>query len=570
MKTFLRLLFYIKPYRGKLIIAFILAAVVTILGLLPPYLVKIIIDEVIIDKNFRLFTIIIGILLLVYILRSILISFRIFMENKVQQGLIFDLRNQVYRSLQRLSLSYFEGKETGKIVSRIINDVESLQAIVTSGLTTLFVAFITLIGSLVILVTINLKLTLIAMIPVPLLTLLIFKFSGKAHRSYRQVRRKLARVTALLQENIFGIREIKIFTQENYEEKKFAIQGRGYFRSNMRIAKLWSIYYPLILFVSSLGTVLVLWFGGREVIAGVLTIGSLVAFYGYLGLFYQPIDQLNQVNNMFQQARAAGERVFEIIDAIPEVEEARDAISLSFPVKGAVEFNNVCFSYNRKEEILHNINLKVEPGERVAIVGPSGSGKTTLISLIPRFYDVTKGFIAIDGYDIRKLKLSYLREQLAIVLQEPFLFNESLKKNTGFSKRGATKEEIIAAAKIANADEFINKFPEGYETKAGERGTNLSLGQKQRISIARAVLKNPPILILDEATSSVDAEAEALIQEALEHLMKNRTSFIIAHRLSTIRNADRIVVMDKGKIVEIGTHWDLLKKKGLYSQLYAV
>jgi len=569
MKTFLRLLFYIKPYRGKLIIAFILAAVVTILGLLPPYLVKIIIDEVIIDKNFRLFTIIIGILLLVYILRSILISFRIFMENKVQQGLIFDLRNQVYRSLQRLSLSYFEGKETGKIVSRIINDVESLQAIVTSGLTTLFVAFITLIGSLVILVTINLKLTLIAMIPVPLLTLLIFKFSGKAHRSYRQVRRKLARVTALLQENIFGIREIKIFTQENYEEKKFAIQGRGYFRSNMRIAKLWSIYYPLILFVSSLGTVLVLWFGGREVIAGVLTIGSLVAFYGYLGLFYQPIDQLNQVNNMFQQARAAGERVFEIIDAIPEVEEARDAISLSFPVKGAVEFNNVCFSYNRKEEILHNINLKVEPGERVAIVGPSGSGKTTLISLIPRFYDVTKGFIAIDGYDIRKLKLSYLREQLAIVLQEPFLFNESLKKNTGFSKRGATKEEIIAAAKIANADEFINKFPEGYETKAGERGTNLSLGQKQR-SIARAVLKNPPILILDEATSSVDAEAEALIQEALEHLMKNRTSFIIAHRLSTIRNADRIVVMDKGKIVEIGTHWDLLKKKGLYSQLYKV
>jgi len=570
MKTFLRLLFYIKPYRGKLIIAFILAAVVTILGLLPPYLVKIIIDEVIIDKNFRLFTIIIGILLLVYILRSILISFRIFMENKVQQGLIFDLRNQVYRSLQRLSLSYFEGKETGKIVSRIINDVESLQAIVTSGLTTLFVAFITLIGSLVILVTINLKLTLIAMIPVPLLTLLIFKFSGKAHRSYRQVRRKLARVTALLQENIFGIREIKIFTQENYEEKKFAIQGRGYFRSNMRIAKLWSIYYPLILFVSSLGTVLVLWFGGREVIAGVLTIGSLVAFYGYLGLFYQPIDQLNQVNNMFQQARAAGERVFEIIDAIPEVEEARDAISLSFPVKGAVEFNNVCFSYNRKEEILHNINLKVEPGERVAIVGPSGSGKTTLISLIPRFYDVTKGFIAIDGYDIRKLKLSYLREQLAIVLQEPFLFNESLKKNTGFSKRGATKEEIITAAKIANADEFINKFPEGYETKAGERGTNLSLGQKQRISIARAVLKNPPILILDEATSSVDAEAEALIQEALEHLMENRTSFIIAHRLSTIRNADRIVVMDKGKIVEIGTHRELLKKKGLYSQLYKV
>ena len=570
MKTFLRLLLYIKPYRGRLAIAFILAAGVTILGLLPPYLVKIIIDEVILKKDLRLFTVIIGILFLVYILRSILISFRIFLDNRVQQGLIFDLRNHVYHSLQRLSLSYFESTDTGKIVSRIINDVEALQAIVTAGLATLFVAFITFIGSLVILVTINLKLTLIAMLPIPLLTFLIFRFSGKAHRSYRQVRRKLAKVTSLLQESIFGIREIKTFTQEDYEEKRFSIQGKGYFRSNMRIAKLWSIYYPLILFVSSLGIALVLWFGGNEVIAGVLSIGSLVAFYGYLGLFYQPIDQLNQVNNMFQHARAAGERVFEIIDAIPEVRESRDVICLSSPVKGAVEFNNVCFSYNEKEQVIDNISLKVEPGEKIAIVGPSGSGKTTFISLIPRFYDVTKGFIAIDGYDIKKLKLSYLREQIAIVLQEPFLFNESLRKNIGFGRKEASEEEIIAAAKSANAEEFINKFPNGYETRAGERGTNLSLGQKQRVSIARAILKDPSILILDEATSSVDAEVEALIQEALQHLMKNRTSFIIAHRLSTIRNADRIVVMDKGRIVEIGTHWELLRKRGLYSHLYRV
>ncbi|MCD6232481.1 ABC transporter ATP-binding protein [Candidatus Aerophobetes bacterium] len=570
MKTFLRILSYTKPYRGKLIAAFIAAGGVTGLGLIPPYLVKIIIDEIITKKNLHLFPIIMGMLLFAYILRSTLISFRILLNNKVQQRLIFDLRNQVYHSLQRLSLSYFEGKETGKIVSRIINDVEALQAIVTSGLTTLFVAFITLTGSLIILIRMNLKLTLIAMIPLPLLAFLIFKFSGKAHRSYRQVRRKLAKVTALLQENIFGIREIKTFTQEEYEEKKFAIQGRGYFRSNMRIAKLWSIYYPLILFISSLGTILVLFFGTKEILAGTLTIGSLVAFYGYLGLFYQPIDQLNQVNNMFQHARAAGERVFDIIDTIPEVKEAKDAISFSSPVKGAVEFNNVCFTYNKKDYVLHNINLKVKPGEKIAIVGPSGSGKTTLISLIPRFYDVTKGSITIDGYDIRKLKLSYLREQIAIVLQEPFLFNESLKNNIGFSKRGATNEEIIAAAKIANADEFIKKLPAGYETKAGERGNNLSLGQKQRISIARAVLKNPSILILDEATSSVDTEVEALIQEALERLMKNRTSFIIAHRLSTIRNADRIVVMDQGRIVEIGTHRELLRHGGLYSHLYKV
>lgn len=570
MKTFLRLLSYIKPYRGKLIIALVSSAGVTVLGLVPPYLIKIIIDEVIAQKNVHLFYIIMGILLVVYVSRSILISFRILLNNKVQQGLIFDLRNQIYCSLQRLSLSYFEGKETGKIISRVINDVEALQAIVTSGLTTLFVAFITLVGSLVILIRLNLQLTLIAMIPIPLLAFLIFRFSGKAHRSYRQVRQKLAKVTALLQENVFGIREIKTFTQENYEEKKFAIQGRGYFRSNMRIAKLWSIYYPLILFMSSLGAVLVLWFGGSVVIAGTLSIGGLVAFYGYLGLFYQPIDQLNQVNNMFQHARAAGERVFEIIDTIPEVEESNDAISLSPPVKGAVEFNNACFSYNRNEEVLHNINLKVKPGEKIAIVGPSGSGKTTLISLIPRFYDVTKGSITIDGCDIRKLKLSNLREQIAVVLQEPFLFNGSLKNNIGFSKIGATEKEIFAAAKVANADEFIKKFPGKYETKAGERGNNLSLGQKQRISIARAVLKDPSILVLDEATSSVDTEVEALIQEALERLMENRTSFIIAHRLSTIRDADRIVVMDQGKIVEVGTHWELLRKRGLYSQLYKV
>ncbi len=570
MKTFLRLLFYVKPYRGRLIAAFMFAAGVTVLGLLPPYLVKIIIDDVIVKKDLRLFTLIIGILVVVYISRSILISFRIIMENKVQQSLIFDLRNHVYHSLQRLSLSYFENRDTGKIVSRIINDVEALQAIITAGLTTLFVAFITFTGSLIILVTINLKLTLIAMLPIPFLAFLIFRFSGKAHRSYRQVRRKLARVTSLLQESIFGIREIKTFTQENYTERRFSVQGKGYLRSNMRIANLWSVYYPLILFVSSLGTALVLWFGGQEAIAGVLSIGSLVAFYGYLGLFYQPIDQLNQVNNMFQHARAAGERVFEIIDDIPEVEEPRDVVSLSSPVKGAVEFNNVCFSYDEKEQILDNISLEVKPGEKIAIVGPSGSGKTTLISLIPRFYDVSKGFIAIDGYDIRKLRLSYLREQIAIVLQEPFLFNESLKKNIGFGKREASEEEIFAAARSANAAEFINKFPNGYETKAGERGTNLSLGQKQRVSIARAILKDPSILILDEATSSVDAEVEALIQEALQHLMENRTSFIIAHRLSTIRNADRIVVMDKGRIVEIGTHWELLRKRGLYSQLYRV
>ncbi|MCK4244713.1 MAG: ABC transporter ATP-binding protein, partial [Candidatus Omnitrophica bacterium] len=438
---------------------------------------------------------------------------------------------------------------------------------------TFTIALVTLLGSLIILLRLNLKLTLLAMIPMPGLVFLVATFSKRAHKSYHQMRRRLANINALLQENIAGIRVIKSFRQERYEQERFAHRGESYYRVNMTIARLWAFFFPLIMLTSALGTVVVLWYGGREVIAGNLTIGGLVAFVSYLALFYTPINQLNQVNNLFQHARAAGERIFEVIDAIPEIKEKKKPFTPTSPLKGKVKFNNVDFAYGKgkeKKEILHQINFAANPGNLIALVGASGSGKTTIVSLIPRFYDVASGSITIDGYDIRDLKLKYLRQNVGMVLQEPFLFNGTILENILFGRPTASKEEVIEAAKSANAHHFIGQLPHGYETEVGERGVKLSVGEKQRITIARVILKDPPILILDEATSSVDSEVELLIQEALERLMKGKTSFVIAHRLSTIRNATRILVISEGKIVEDGIHQELLAKKGHYSHLYQI
>ena len=534
----------------------------------PPYLIKIIIDKVIVQKNLLLLNYLILALIGLYLLQSGFATLRLIYINKVQQGLILDLRNEVYRHLQRLSLSYFEKRQSGRIVSRVVNDVEALQAIVTFT-----IALVTLLGSLIILLRLNLKLTLLAMIPMPGLVFLVATFSKRAHKSYHQMRRRLANINALLQENIAGIRVIKSFRQERYEQERFAHRGESYYRVNMTIARLWAFFFPLIMLTSALGTVVVLWYGGREVIAGNLTIGGLVAFVSYLALFYTPINQLNQVNNLFQHARAAGERIFEVIDAIPEIKEKKKPFTPTSPLKGKVKFNNVDFAYGKgkeKKEILHQINFAANPGNLIALVGASGSGKTTIVSLIPRFYDVASGSITIDGYDIRDLKLKYLRQNVGMVLQEPFLFNGTILENILFGRPTASKEEVIEAAKSANAHHFIGQLPHGYETEVGERGVKLSVGEKQRITIARVILKDPPILILDEATSSVDSEVELLIQEALERLMKGKTSFVIAHRLSTIRNATRILVISEGKIVEDGIHQELLAKKGHYSHLYQI
>ena len=566
-----RLLTYTRKYKFLFLLLIGLVILENGAALLYPLFIKEAIDKVFLQRDWMMLNIIALGLLFVYAFRSLIVSLRIITANKVQNGVILSLRNHVYSNLQKLSLSYFEKRRSGLIVSRVITDVEAMQSVITSGLVTAISSLLTLILTLIILVHLNWKLTLVTMIPMPFLAFLFHNFMLKAHSGYKKVRRKIADVTALLQENISGIKEIKSFAQENYERDRFIGKVRKNFIVNMKIAKLWASFYPFVLFFSSLGVVIILWYGGKEVIAGELSLGSLVAFLSYLNIFYAPVRQLNVVLNQFQHARAAGERVFNIIDEIPKVKEVPNAISFHHPLRGKIQFDNVFFKYDETNApVLKNITFHIEPGEIVALVGPSGSGKTTIVSLIPRFYDTSSGSITIDGYDIRKFKFKYLRQQIGMVLQESFLFNGTIVENILFGNPKAKMEDVIESAKAANAHDFIINLPNGYNTEVGERGIKLSGGERQRIAIARALLKNPPILILDEATSSVDSETERLIQSALDRLMKGRTSIVIAHRLSTIKNADRIIVLKNGEIIETGTHSELLEKGNLYSYLYKI
>ena len=570
MDFILRLWKYVRVYKSLFCI--LLAVIICNIGLnlTFPLFTKAIIDTVLGSKNFERLNILAVSLLGVFLLRSMVLSIEAVTAHKLQNTVVFRLRNLVYYKIQSLSLAYFEKEQKGPIVSKVISDVDACQQIVTGGFVAVAAAILNLCGSLFILIKLNWKLTLVTMIPMPFIAILIYSYSARAHASYRQVRKKMAEVTSVLQENIFGMREIKTFTQEGYEMDKFSLKGRRFLRINMLVAKLWATYHPLIVFFSAMGTVFVLWYGGSLVIRHEMSIGELVAFLGYLGIFYAPINQLNQVNNVFQHSRAAGERIFEILDTTPEIRNSPNAIAPAHPLDGEVEFKNVSFGYEKGKDILHNVSFSANAGETIAIVGPSGSGKTTLISLIPRFYDVTSGKLVIDGRNIDMYKISYLRSQIGMVLQEPFLFTGTVTENIAFGKMNTSMQNIVRVAKAARAHEFITELPEKYDTEIGEQGCKLSGGQRQRIAIARALLKDPPILVLDEATSSVDTETEKFIQEALEILMKGRTSFVIAHRLSTIRNASRIIVLKKGEIVEIGSHKELLDKEGLYFYLYKI
>jgi len=568
LKSIFRLMSYVKFYWKEASIAVLCSLLATLINLAPPWFIKVIIDDIIVNKNVNKLKLFIIGLLLIYVSRSIFVSARSLLTNHLGQKVIRNVRNSVYEHLQRLSLSYYEDTQTGTIMSKLINDVNVLQDVIINTTETLIVSVLTLIGISVILLYMNWRLALVVMIPLPILSVEIYEFSKRVVNLFRQARKKLGELNTQLQENISGVKEIKAFTQENYAAKEFAKKNEGYYMANMKAVKLRSIFSPMIIFTIAMGTLLILWLGGLQAITGTLTIGELVAFISYIGLFYQPVHELNRLNHNLQQARASAERVFGIMDIEPEISQAKDAVPLPFSCKGHVRFKNVFFNYSNEIKVLQNVNLEAYPRQIVALVGPTGTGKTTLVNLILRFYDVTKGRITIDGYDIRNLRLEDLRKQIGIVSQETFLFNGTVKENIAFGKDGAGKEKIVAVAKAANAHRFITALPKGYRTQVGERGVKLSVGEKQRISIARAILKDPPILILDEATSSVDTETEALIQEALGRLMKNRTVFVVAHRLSTTRKADEILVMNKGQIVERGTHERLLRSGKLYTRLY--
>jgi ABC-type multidrug transport system fused ATPase/permease subunit len=552
VKSLLRILRYIRPYRSLALMTLACAGLTTVLELIPPWLTKVVIDEVIQAQRANLLPWIIAGLIVTYGMRNVFGS----------------LRDQVFSALQRLSISYYENRSTGEIMSRVNNDTEHVERIFIDGLESMLTASLTLIGIMVMLFLLNWRLALLSLLPIPLLVLSASTFTKRMHRYYHDIRRSSADLNAYLQDAISGIRETIGFNQQSSERTRFNVLSRDYSQSNLNAMYLWSLYSPSMMFVGSLGTVLILWFGAHEVLSGSLTLGELVMFLGYLALFYVPINQIHSVNHLLQHALAASDRVFEVLDTAPEVQDRPGVAAPVERLHGAVRFEQVGFFYRPDVPVLTDITLDIKPGERIALVGPSGAGKSTLLKLLMRFYDVKSGALLIDGHDVRDLPLAFLRHHIGLVQQEPFLFNGTVRDNIAYGDPTADQGRIEEAARAARAHEFIAELPEGYETWIGERGVKLSVGQKQRVSIARVLLKNPPIVIFDEATSNVDTETELKMREALSTLMEGRTTFTIAHRLSTLQDADRIVVVDRGRILEEGSHDALLSQGGLYTILY--
>ena len=568
MKSLLRVLGYLKPYKKAVSLTLGFATVTTLLDLIPPWIIKVIIDQLIDDSGtFMIYWVVIG-LIGVYFFRNFLNYQRIIFNNRLEQNVVFDMRSNVYKALNGLSINYFENKSTGELMSRINDDVNYVERIFVDGVEQVVTAFLTLTGITIILFYLHWKLALVSLLPIPFLLWGACTYTKKAHGLYHTVRESAAKMNARLQDSISGIREIFAFNRQLHEISRFETRSRDYCDSNLKVMSLWAIYSPAMMFLGSLGTVLILLYGIGLVRSTEITIGSLVAFIGYLALFYTPINQLHSVNHMLQHALASGERVFEIIDRQPDVQEIHDAILPSTNVQGEIEFKNVSFAYVKDKPIIKNLSLKIQPGEKIALVGHTGSGKSTLIKLLLRFYDINSGNINVDGYRIGDLKISYLREQIGMVSQDPYLFNGTVAENILYGNVEASRDEMVKSALAANAANFIKNLPQGYDTLIGERGVKLSGGEKHRIAIARTLLKDPPILILDEATASVDTETEAKIKDALVSLTAGRTTILIAHRLSTLEGANRILVMRSGELVESGTHGSMINSKTEYAQLF--
>jgi len=485
----------------------------------------------------------------------------------ISQRASFDIRSDLYNSLLEQSFSFYDQQRTGQLMSRATSDIRQVERMFNFGLRMLVSSGLLMVLVVYSLLSINLGLTIISLIIFPFVLISVRRYATKVGPLWARIREQYGDVTSVLQENLTGLRVVRGFAREDYEEDKFASVSGGYFDTSVKAARLRSIYMPLATLISSVGFVLIIWYGGREVMAGALTLGALIAFYFYVARLSGPMRMIGFMTAMFVRASAAGQRVFEIIDAEVDVHDREGALELE-KVEGHIEFEDVWFSYDGKNMVLKDIDLDIEPGQTVAILGATGSGKSSIINLIPRFYDVTKGSIRVDGHDVRGVTIKSLRRQIGIVRQDPFIFSVTLRENIAYGVEKATKEEVEEAARQAKIHEFITSLPQGYDTPVGERGVTLSGGQKQRVAIARALLKNPKILILDDSTSSVDTQTEYEIQQALEGLFEDRTTLIITQRLSSIRKADYIVVLDDGRIAEEGVHGDLMAEEGIYKRLY--
>jgi len=562
-----RLLKYLGPYRRVVAISVLLLIIVSGLRLVGPYLTLVAIDQYIMTGNSDGLTPIAVLFLLVLLVQLGVGFVQTYLMNWTGQKIMYDLRMEIFTHVQKLHMGFFDRNPVGRLITRITNDVDVLNELFTAGVVSIFGDIFTLAGIVLVMLWLNWKLALVCFSVVPLLFVATMIFKIKVRGSYRLVRRSVAKINAFLQENITGMSVVQIFVQERRKFHQFDERNSEYLKANLQSIFYYAVFYPVVNMLGVVAIALILWSGGSQVLAEMLTLGALVAFIQYSERFYKPISDLSEKLNILQSAMASSERIFSLLDTQPEIlppsQPRRPA-----KIEGAIEFKNVSFAYQEDTPVLKDIDLRVNPGEKVAIVGATGAGKSTLINLLCRFYDVQDGEISLDGVRIQDLDLGLLRQSISVVLQDAFLFRGSIEENIRLWGRPLGHQEVSRAARQVHAHEFIQALAGGYSAPVAERGAGLSVGQKQLLAFARALAHDPRLLVLDEATSSVDTETELLIQDALDQLMKDRTCLIIAHRLSTIQNCDRIIVLHKGQIQEEGSHLDLLKERGIYYKLY--